>query len=102
MEYTKPFNIPKQLVLAAYKKVRENDGSGGVDNETIEDFARNLKPNLYKIWNRLSSGSYFPSPVKMVAIPKKSGGERHLGIPSVRGLVTVALFLWKLVPFLFL
>lgn len=83
MEYTKPFNIPKQLVLTAYKKVRENDGSGGVDNETIEGFERNLKTNLYKIWNRLSSGSYFPSPVKMVAIPKKSGGERHLGIPSV-------------------
>ena len=83
MEYTKQFDIPKQLVLTAYKKVKENAGSAGVDCETIKDFEKNRKDNLYKIWNRLSSGSYFPSPVKMVAIPKKSGGERHLGIPSV-------------------
>ena len=83
MEYTKQFDIPKQLVLTAYKKVKANAGSAGVDCETIKDFEKNRKDNLYKIWNRLSSGSYFPSPVKMVAIPKKSGGERHLGIPSV-------------------
>jgi RNA-directed DNA polymerase len=83
MEYTKQFDIPKQLVFEAYKKVKANSGSAGVDEETINDFEKNQKNNLYKIWNRLSSGSYFPSPVKMVAIPKKSGGERHLGIPSV-------------------
>jgi RNA-directed DNA polymerase len=83
MEYTKQFTIPKQLVFDAYKKVKANAGSAGVDKETIKDFEKNLKNNLYKIWNRLSSGSYFPSPVKMVAIPKKSGGERYLGIPSV-------------------
>jgi RNA-directed DNA polymerase len=83
MEYTKQFDIPKQLVFTAYKRVKENAGSSGVDEETIKDFGKNLQNNLYKIWNRLSSGSYFPSPVKMVAIPKKSGGERHLGIPSV-------------------
>jgi len=83
MEYTKQFEIPKQLVFDAYKKIKANAGSAGVDKETIKDFEKNLKNNLYKIWNRLSSGSYFPSPVKMVAIPKKSGGERYLGIPSV-------------------
>ena len=83
MEYTKQFTIPKQLVFDAYKKIKANSGSAGVDKETIKDFENNLKNNLYKIWNRLSSGSYFPSPVKMVAIPKRSGGERYLGIPSV-------------------
>ncbi len=83
MEYTKPFKIPKQLVMQAYKIVKANAGCAGIDNETIEDFERNLKNNLYKIWNRLSSGSYFPPPVKMVAIPKKDGGERQLGIPCV-------------------
>lgn len=83
MEYTKQFNIPKQLVFTAYKKVKKNAGSAGIDFITIEDFEKNLQSNLYKIWNRLSSGSYFPSPVKLVAIPKKSGGERYLGIPSV-------------------
>jgi len=83
MKCTKQFKIPKQLVFDAYKKVKANSGSAGVDEITIKDFKKNLKNNLYKIWNRLSSGSYFPSPVKMVAIPKKSGGERYLGIPSV-------------------
>ena len=83
MKCTKQFKIPKQLVFDAYKKVKVNSGSAGVDEITIKDFQKNLKNNLYKIWNRLSSGSYFPSPVKMVAIPKKSGGERYLGIPSV-------------------
>jgi len=83
MEYTKQFNIPKQQVFEAYKKVKSNSGSGGIDEETIGDFEKNLQANLYKIWNRLSSGSYFPSPVRMVAIPKKSGSERYLGIPTI-------------------
>ena len=80
---TKPFDIPKSLVFKAYKKIKANSGSAGVDEQTIEDFEKNLKDNLYKIWNRLSSGSYFPPPIKVVTIPKKTGGERHLGIPTV-------------------
>jgi len=83
MEYAKQFNIPKQLVFEAWRQVKANSGSSGVDLQTIKDFERNLLSNLYKIWNRLSSGSYFPSPVRMVAIPKKSGGERYLGIPTI-------------------
>lgn len=79
----KPYEIPKQVVYEAYKRVKANKGSAGVDNETIEDFEQNLKANLYKIWNRMSSGSYFPQPVKLVEIPKKSGGKRGLGIPTV-------------------
>lgn len=82
-EKTKQFNIPKQLFAQAYKLVKANGGSGGVDQESLEDFAKNLQGNLYKLWNRMSSGSYFPPPVRTVSIPKKSGGERYLGIPSV-------------------
>jgi RNA-directed DNA polymerase len=80
---TKPFTIPKRLVYEAFKAVKANAGSAGVDKETIEDFEADLKGNLYRIWNRMSSGSYFPPPVKAVAIPKKNGGERILGVPTV-------------------
>jgi len=80
---TKPFIIPKQLVFAAYKKVKANAGSAGVDEQSIKDFEKNLKDNLYKIWNRLSSGTYFPPAVKAVEIPKKDGKVRVLGIPTV-------------------
>jgi len=80
---TKPFDIPKRLVVQAYKLVKANGGSAGVDQQSLEDFERNLKDNLYKLWNRLSSGSYFPPPVKAVPIPKKSGGTRTLGVPTV-------------------
>ena len=83
MQVTKPFAISKQLVLEAYKRVKANRGSAGIDAESIEKFESELKSNLYKIWNRMSSGSYFPPPVKAVAIPKKQGGERTLGIPTV-------------------
>ena len=83
MEKTKQFNIPKQLFVTAYKVVRANAGAAGVDQQSLEDFGRNLKDNLYKLWNRMSSGSYFPPPVKAVVIPKKSGGERTLGVPTV-------------------
>ena len=79
----KSFDISKQLVWQAYKQVKANKGAAGIDGETIEDFERNLKGNLYKIWNRMSSGSYFPPAVKAVAIPKRSGGTRTLGIPTV-------------------
>jgi RNA-directed DNA polymerase len=80
---TKPFNIPKELVWRAYKLVRANAGAAGVDNQSIDEFNQDLKGNLYKLWNRMSSGSYFPPPVKEVAIPKKQGGVRKLGIPTV-------------------
>jgi len=83
LEKTKPFNIPKQLFVQAYKIVKANAGSAGVDEESLEDFAKDLKNNLYKLWNRMSSGSYFPPAVKAVPIPKKSGGDRILGIPTV-------------------
>ena len=83
MKKAKPFAIPKKLVWEAYKRVRANKGSAGVDGQTIEAFERNVKGNLYKLWNRMSSGSYHPKAVKGVAIPKKSGGARVLGIPTV-------------------
>ena len=83
MKKAKPFEISKQVVWKAWKQVKANKGAAGVDTETIADFERNLKDNLYKIWNRMSSGSYFPPPVRAVAIPKKTGGERVLGIPAV-------------------
>lgn len=83
LEKAKAFDIPKQLFVNAYKLVKANAGSAGVDQQSLEDFERNLKNNLYKLWNRMSSGSYFPPPVKAVPIPKKSGGKRVLGIPTV-------------------
>jgi RNA-directed DNA polymerase len=79
----KPFVISKLLVVEAFKAVKANAGAAGVDRQSIEDFEKDLKDNLYKIWNRMSSGSYFPPPVKAVAIPKKSGGQRILGVPTV-------------------
>ena len=69
--------------MQAYKLVKANAGAAGVDKQSLEDFEKNLKDNLYKMWNRMSSGSYFPPPVKAVPIPKKSGGERILGVPTV-------------------
>ena len=83
MEKTKSFDIPKPLFLQAYKRVKANAGAAGVDQESIRDFEKNLKDNLYKLWNRMSSGCYFPPPIKAVPIPKKSGGKRMLGIPTV-------------------
>jgi RNA-directed DNA polymerase len=80
---TKPFNIPKALVWEAFKRVKANGGAAGVDKESIEMFEGKLSGNLYKLWNRLSSGSYIPPPVKGVPISKKSGGVRMLGVPAV-------------------
>ena len=81
---TKQFNIPKDLVWRAYKLVKANHGGAGVDKESLEAFELKLKDNLYKIWNRMSSGSYMPPPVKAVPIPKKVGGVRVLGVPTVK------------------
>ncbi|HTG61052.1 MAG TPA: group II intron reverse transcriptase/maturase [Terriglobia bacterium] len=80
---TKPFVIPKALVWEAFQRVKANGGGAGVDNESIEAFEKSLGGNLYKLWNRMGSGSYFPPPVKAVPIPKKSGGTRMLGVPTV-------------------
>lgn len=80
----KAFDIPKELIWKAYLKVRENKGAAGVDGQSLEDFAQDEKANLYKIWNRMSSGSYFPPPVRAVEIPKAGGtGMRILGVPTV-------------------
>ena len=79
----KPYEIPKQLVWDAYQRVKANRGAAGVDGETLTMFEKDLKGNLYKIWNRMSSGSYFPPPVRLVEIPKGTGGTRPLGIPTV-------------------
>ena len=83
MSIAKSFNIPKQLVWQAYLEVKSNRGTAGIDNQSIEEFECNLKNNLYRIWNRMASGSYFPPAVKAVSIPKKSGGTRLLGVPTV-------------------
>jgi retron-type reverse transcriptase len=80
---SKPILITKDMVREAYRKVCSNKGSAGVDEISLIKFDENLSGNLYKIWNRLSSGSYFPMPVKGVIIPKSDGGQRKLGIPSV-------------------
>jgi RNA-directed DNA polymerase len=83
VDEAKPFDIPKREVWEAFKKVRANQGAAGVDRQSIMDFEVDLSNNLYKLWNRLSSGSYFPPPVRRVDIPKEDGGTRPLGIPTV-------------------
>ena len=81
--HAKPFRISKWVVWEAYTRVKANHGAAGVDAESVEMFEQDLKNNLYKIWNRMSSGTYFPPPVRSVGIPKKDGSERRLGIPTV-------------------
>lgn len=83
LDKTKPFCISKKSVMAAWERVKANKGGFGIDEESIEDFELNLKDNLYKIWNRMSSGTYFPPPVRAVEIPKSDGQKRLLGIPTV-------------------
>lgn len=83
MSKPKPFTIGRQQVMAAYLRVRANKGKGGVDKMSLEEFGKDYKNHLYKLWNRMSSGSYFPPPVLLVEIPKKDGGKRPLGIPTV-------------------
>ena len=81
----KPFDIPKALVWEAYRQVAANKGAPGVDGQTLREFETRLKDNLYKIWNRMSSGTYMPPPVKAVEIPKPhGGGTRVLGVPHGR------------------
>ncbi len=84
MTNPKPYDLPKRRVLEAYWRVKANRGAAGIDGESLEMFEADLTGNLYKLWNRLSSGSYFPPPVKQVEIPKRNGGVRILGVPTVR------------------
>ena len=83
MAKAKPFNIPKREVWEAFKKVKANQGAAGVDGQTIAEFEADLSNNLYRLWNRMSSGSYFPPPVRRVECPKGDGRTRPLGIPTV-------------------
>ena len=83
MSEAKPYDIPKRLVWEAYQRVKANRGAAGVDGVSLAAFEQNLKGNLYKIWNRMSSGSYHPPPVRLVEIPKDTGGTRPLGIPTI-------------------
>jgi group II intron reverse transcriptase/maturase len=80
---TKSFSISKRAVWEAWQRVKANQGAAGVDDESIAEYERKLEDNLYKLWNRMSSGSYFPPPVRRVNIPKAGGGKRPLGIPTV-------------------
>ena len=82
-EKTKSFTVSKQMVYNSYLKVCDKNGGAGIDKETIDKFNENLSGNLYKVWNRMASGSYFPPAVRTVLIPKKQGGTRPLGIPTV-------------------
>ena len=83
MKITKSFNIPQWLIWSAWKRIKANGGAHGVDAVSIEQFEEDLSNNLYKIWNRMSSGTYFPPPVRRVEIPKSDGRKRPLGIPTV-------------------
>jgi group II intron reverse transcriptase/maturase len=96
----KPFDIPKRDVWEAFKRVKANRGAAGVDGQSIEDFEADLSNNLYKLWNRLSSGSYFPSPVRRVDIPKVDGGTRPLGIPTVADRIAQEVVRRRLEPLL--
>jgi len=79
----KPFNISKRVVFKAYQRVKANQGSAGIDNQNIKEFELKLDDSLYKVWNRMSSGSYFPKPVLRVEIPKADGRLHPLGIPTI-------------------
>ena len=83
MTNPKPYDISKRKVLEAYRRAKANQGAAGIDGENLSTFEADLTGNLYKLWNRMSSGSYFPQPVKQVQIPKKNGGVRILGVPTV-------------------
>lgn len=100
MASAKSFAIPKRAVFEAWKRVKANRGGVGIDRESLAAFERNLSGNLYKIWNRMVSGSYFPPPVKQVGIPKKDGGTRYLGVPTVADRVAQTVVKMYLEPWL--
>jgi RNA-directed DNA polymerase len=86
-QVSKPFEISRHLIMEAYKRVKQNKGSAGIDSVSLKAYEEQLKDNLYQLWNRMSSGSYFPVSVKLVEIPKSNGGTRPLGIPTVNDRV---------------
>jgi RNA-directed DNA polymerase len=91
---TKPYEISQAIVAAAYERVKANRGAPGIDGVTVEEFDKNLEGNLYKLWNRMSSGTYFPAAVRAVEIPKGDGASiRKLGIPTVVSFCTSCSFL---------
>jgi RNA-directed DNA polymerase len=96
----KPFVISKRLVWEAYQRVKANRGAAGIDGQSIKDFDCDQSRNLYRIWNRMSSGSYFPPAVKAVLIPKKTGGERILGVPTVGDRIAQTVVTMVLEPIL--
>jgi RNA-directed DNA polymerase len=98
MKGAKSFKISKQLVMKAYERVKANKGAAGIDNVSIAEFEKELKGNLYKIWNRICSGCYLPPPVKLVEIPKSNGGKRPLGIPTVADRVAQMVVVMAIEP----
>ena len=94
----KPIDISFEEVYEAYKHVKANKGAEGVDGESIAEFEEKLYDNLYKIWNRMSSGSYFPPPVREKEIDKRGGGTRKLGIPTVGDRIAQAVVKARLEP----
>jgi len=94
----KSFEISRHQVLEAYRRVKANQGAGGIDGVNFEEFERDWKNNLYKIWNRMSSGSYFPTAVKGVEIPKKNGKKRLLGIPTIADRIAQMIILLNFEP----
>jgi len=94
----KPFDITKREVWEAWKKVKANQGAAGIDGQSIEMFEENLRGNLYKLWNRLASGSYVPPPVRRVEIEKAGGGVRPLGIPTVADRIAQMVVKQRLEP----
>ncbi len=98
MDKTKPFCISKESVVAAWERVKANKGSHGIDEESCEDFESKLKDNLYKVWNRMSSGTYFPPAVRAVEILKTDGRKRMLGVPTISDRVAQGVFKYYLEP----
>ena len=98
MSEAKPFSISKREVWDAYQRIKANKGAAGVDEQSVAEFEEDLKDNLYKLWNRMSSGSYFPPPVLTVKIPKAGGGERKLGIPTVADRIAQTVVKGRLEP----
>jgi group II intron reverse transcriptase/maturase len=95
---TRQYQIPKRAIVTAWEAVRRAGGGAGHDGKTIADVGRNLKDELYKVWNRMSSGSYMAQPVKLIQIPKLGGGQRTLGIPTVTDRIAQAVVKMKFEP----
>ena len=98
MNSSKPLPITKAMVWAAYKLVKTKGRAAGVDGQSLDDFANGLEDNLYQLWNRMASGSYFPPPVRRVEIPKVGGGSRPLGIPTVADRIAQMVVKQRLEP----